>query len=327
MVDLNKMNEFILTLYRTSPKLSVAEFSPWALDAFKEVLAFDSAIWGHTTDTDIIPYNIYLYHQPDEIFHSYSQVQKYDPLPGKLLTVKPGTTINFDWIIPKVEFNKHPLYLKHAKKFGMEYTLSTRMVDPLTTLNVFIAVYRANAKQPFTNEECQVMEFLLPHLVEAHNQNILHQLREKNTHEKSSNMTHALCDQNGEIHFTEPQFVEHMRKEWKDWAGSKIMPDLSSLFDAPHEKRVFKGRSIVVKIYQSNDLFHLIAHEKNILDSLSIRENTIAKMISMGLSYKEVAKQLGVSLSTITTHMNNIYKKLGLRNKAELSYCMDKGNT
>jgi DNA-binding CsgD family transcriptional regulator len=42
-------------------------------------------------------------------------------------------------------------------------------------------------------------------------------------------------------------------------------------------------------------------------------------MISLGITYKEIAKKLGISSSTVTSHMNNIYKKLGLRNKAELS--------
>ena len=326
MADLNELNEFILTLYRASSKLTITEFSPWALDTFTKVLAFDSGVWGHATAADIIPYNIYLYHQPDELFHSYLQVQQLDPLPQKVFSSRPGTTINFDKLIPKAEFDTHPLYLKHAKKFGMEYTLSTSLVDPLTSLSVFLAVHRSNPNQPFTDTECQIMEFLFPHLIEAQNQNVLYQLKEKHADEEPACMGHALCDQNGKIHHADPIFYQYIKKEWSDWDGLKIMPELSNLFKTSNKEKIFKGDYIVTRIYQSNELFHLIVHEKNALDSLSIRENTIAKMISMGLTYKEVSKQLGISLSTVTTHMNNIYRKLGLRNKAELSYLMDRTN-
>jgi DNA-binding NarL/FixJ family response regulator len=51
--------------------------------------------------------------------------------------------------------------------------------------------------------------------------------------------------------------------------------------------------------------------------SLSDKELTLLKHISKGLSYKESSAILGVSLSTVQTHIRSIYLKLGAKSKIE----------
>jgi DNA-binding NarL/FixJ family response regulator len=43
-------------------------------------------------------------------------------------------------------------------------------------------------------------------------------------------------------------------------------------------------------------------------------------MIIEGKSNKEIAKELFISLSTVKTHITNIYKKLNLSNRSDLIY-------
>lgn len=52
---------------------------------------------------------------------------------------------------------------------------------------------------------------------------------------------------------------------------------------------------------------------------LSKRETEITQYIVNGLTCKEIAKLLGLSHRTIEVHKANLMKKLGVRNKAELS--------
>jgi DNA-binding NarL/FixJ family response regulator len=54
------------------------------------------------------------------------------------------------------------------------------------------------------------------------------------------------------------------------------------------------------------------------LSSLTEREIEIIKLLSEGLSYKEVACQLNISTRTVETHKNNILEKLELKNTIEL---------
>src|SRR5262249_19136761 len=55
------------------------------------------------------------------------------------------------------------------------------------------------------------------------------------------------------------------------------------------------------------------------MTSLSPREEEVLRYVALGLRNAEVAKRLSVSLQTVKTHLNNIFKKLGVRDRVELS--------
>lgn len=56
------------------------------------------------------------------------------------------------------------------------------------------------------------------------------------------------------------------------------------------------------------------------------REAEIISLCVKGFQAKEIADTLGVSIGTVNTHKNNIYKKLGINNSIELvSYALKNG--
>jgi DNA-binding NarL/FixJ family response regulator len=58
-------------------------------------------------------------------------------------------------------------------------------------------------------------------------------------------------------------------------------------------------------------------NSKDTSSSLSEREIGIIRLIDQGLSYAEIAAQLGVSLSTVQSHIRSSYSKLGAHSKLE----------
>jgi DNA-binding NarL/FixJ family response regulator len=52
-------------------------------------------------------------------------------------------------------------------------------------------------------------------------------------------------------------------------------------------------------------------------DRLSPRETEVLDLIARGFTYAEIGKLLGVSLTTVHTHVRNIYAKLGVHSKTE----------
>jgi DNA-binding CsgD family transcriptional regulator len=54
----------------------------------------------------------------------------------------------------------------------------------------------------------------------------------------------------------------------------------------------------------------------NIVITLTKREKEIVNLIADGKSNKEIAQILNVSVHTVEKHLNNIYKKLGVNNRA-----------
>lgn len=61
-----------------------------------------------------------------------------------------------------------------------------------------------------------------------------------------------------------------------------------------------------------------IEDEINPFEQLTIQEKKIVHFISEGKTNKEIANELAISLSTIKTHINNIYKKTGVNSRAQL---------
>ncbi|MEM6431530.1 MAG: LuxR C-terminal-related transcriptional regulator, partial [Deinococcota bacterium] len=54
------------------------------------------------------------------------------------------------------------------------------------------------------------------------------------------------------------------------------------------------------------------------LEPLSAREQTVLRLLLAGMSNKQIAKELGVSVNTVKTHARNVYSKFGVHGRMEL---------
>jgi DNA-binding NarL/FixJ family response regulator len=55
------------------------------------------------------------------------------------------------------------------------------------------------------------------------------------------------------------------------------------------------------------------------LDQLTTREREVLRLIARGYAYKEVAKELHISVKTVETHVSAVLRKLQLSNRYELT--------
>ena len=55
------------------------------------------------------------------------------------------------------------------------------------------------------------------------------------------------------------------------------------------------------------------------LDRLSQREREVMRLIARGYAYKEVAKELFISIKTVETHVSSVLRKLQLSNRHQLT--------
>jgi DNA-binding NarL/FixJ family response regulator len=81
----------------------------------------------------------------------------------------------------------------------------------------------------------------------------------------------------------------------KDWFPA-------ALPDAPSERKMERRR-----------------HDKHPIRALSERERQIAFLVCDGFSNKQLGVHLNITEGTIKAHLHNIYRKLGVRNRAALS--------
>jgi DNA-binding NarL/FixJ family response regulator len=59
---------------------------------------------------------------------------------------------------------------------------------------------------------------------------------------------------------------------------------------------------------------------------LTPREAEIVRSVALGKTNAEVAEKLSITEGTVKTHLNNVFKKLGIRNRLELALHALKGD-
>ncbi len=50
---------------------------------------------------------------------------------------------------------------------------------------------------------------------------------------------------------------------------------------------------------------------------MSTREVEVLRRLAKGMVYKQIATELGLSTSTVRTHLHNVYGKLGVMDRAQ----------
>ncbi len=55
------------------------------------------------------------------------------------------------------------------------------------------------------------------------------------------------------------------------------------------------------------------------VETLTPRELDIIRLLGVGLGNKEIASRLGVAVTTVRTHLNRVYDKLGSASRVELA--------
>lgn len=304
----------VLGLARASREQTASTFQHAALELAKPMLGFDSALWGSGSIRmgEPVTHAMYLYNQPEEYWRAWTKYAHQDRLIGMMLA-SPGITVNAD----EAEVLKGmEIYDKLCKPYGIEHVLCTCIIDPITSLYNVISLYRSDRNAPFSEEERAFKQNLMPHWIETHRTNHLFHLMNARLPPDAAGYCAAAADREGVLHLIEPEFTELLRAEWPTWRGPTLPPELHGLFDG--EEGRYTGDVLVVKSCPMDDLFMLRARRKSQVDRLSERERQVALLFSDGSTYKEIAKVLKIAPSTVRNHLNAIYIKLGVRNKAEM---------
>ena len=63
--------------------------------------------------------------------------------------------------------------------------------------------------------------------------------------------------------------------------------------------------------------FHQVKQGRGDMGELTNRENEILRLLAKGCLYKEIADQLGISLSTVRAHLHTVYEKLHVQSRTE----------
>ena len=83
-------------------------------------------------------------------------------------------------------------------------------------------------------------------------------------------------------------------------------------------KNNYEVDGLQVALKPFNDLIIVEIWPQGPLDTLSMREQEIVQVLAKGLTFKEAARELELSPSTVSNHLYRIYQKLNIGSKSEL---------
>jgi len=310
-------DQFISQLYRGSAQVALAEFPNWALDLLQQVISFDGAVWGtghnstqefHTqtsVDVDI------------EIFNRLKETITINPIFEQLM-LNSGSPVDMSDVINDHAFYQSPIYLKCFKPFGIERILSSMQVDDRSGIFTLLTLYRYDREHKFTAHEKTIQQQLLFHLLSAFSHRQFLALKEK-TNSTASEVKQstqldkfAICDSAGIYHAVESGFLDIIEYH----TGAQHHQKLPFILKG-NDKNYSVGK-LQISQAKLGDLYRISLHIKNKLDDLSDREKQVVAGICQGNTFKQIAKNLGLSPSTVSNHLYRIYLKLGINSRSEL---------
>jgi LuxR family maltose regulon positive regulatory protein len=94
-------------------------------------------------------------------------------------------------------------------------------------------------------------------------------------------------------------------------------PSIAILLEKLLNEKADVPRAYVKKLLSSFRLNKLIKTDDGLVERLSERELEVLRLLANGLSNKKITETLFVSLSTVKTHLRNIYGKLNVHSRTE----------
>jgi DNA-binding CsgD family transcriptional regulator len=117
-------------------------------------------------------------------------------------------------------------------------------------------------------------------------------------------------------------FVHHIGFCVRDVDGGLLLFDFHRPARSPAFGGLERARARTVSLFvhaRTAQRLELAAHRDFPREQLSVRERAVAEAVARGLSNKEVAVSLGLSVRTIENHLRSIFVKIGVKTRGRLA--------
>lgn len=315
-VQQNKLNQFIGELYLATSKIDLAEYRQWALAKLQGLIEFDGAIWSNGHQQTAKFHNHTLINVPESLTQSLLDNIAINPLADKLFD-NLGMPIDMQDLVSDDDFYQSEIYLNCFKPHGIERILSSVHLDERTGLFTLLTLYRFEREHSFSLEDKEKQKQALYHLLTAAKHALFLQLEHSTDNETHKNSHKAICDSQGYFHQVQSSFVDLLEEIYR--ADNNDNAKLLKLpFELSLARKNYEVDGLQVALKPFNDLIIVEIWPQGPLDTLSIREQEIVQVLAKGLTFKEAARELALSPSTVSNHLYRIYQKLNIGSKSEL---------
>lgn len=313
------LSELLIALHHGANVVSPDKFREYALGLVHAVIPFDAAIWGRhgRLGDQQAACEMHLHGQPAEILENLESIRYLDALLTDSQIAQPWITVNFNYSEPPCELT--PELQQHIHTIGLMHCLCTMGYDPLSQTPHHIMLGRNDVGRPYSEQERQLKQFLIPHLEAAcnHNYRLIPQTSNTNPHPERR-QANALTNSQGVLFETEPRFLQLLMTEFPNWHGPHLPEPLLKTFIEQNSDR-HVGTTITLTASRRSSMWLLWARPKQPIDDFSERTMKLATYFAEGHNHKEIGQLMNISPATVRNHISVIYKKLQINNKSQLA--------
>lgn len=306
------VSDLVLRIHRAANEEAPDRFQDAVLAELGAILPFDSCTWGvGTMKTDGLRVRAaLLFREVPGRYITYDEIRSEDDIAFQTCS-KPGSTLNFH--LPT-------LFAGQRKAAIREYVRRVRHANELVTTEVdrdrqcvrWVALFRADAHDQFSERQRALCEMVFPHLMEALRTNRALALARGAV--PGDPIAAAIVDHSGNVLCRQGAFGELMRREWEGSNENTIADELRQALIAGCA--IYRGHRVVVSITRSTHTAILRVRPRCPADNLSPRELDVARLIAAGRTHKDIARVLGLSPATVRNHTQNIHDRLEVRTNA-----------
>jgi DNA-binding CsgD family transcriptional regulator len=201
-----------------------------------------------------------------------------------------------------------------ARRHDLYHVIAITRALPGSGLMHFISLYRRKASRPFEPVHHSLLEQFSAHLMQRWSARIATMVGAGGP---SAGDSHALLDRNGEFVYLGARLAHLLHERVPLWEGTQLPPDLrEALRQVPGVCRL-GNRRLVIQACGELQLISLAPRRHATL--LPPRQMSVAMLYADGRSYKEIARETGLSPASVRTYLREIYVRLGVSDKVALS--------
>jgi len=305
------LDRLIGRLYRSALRRAPGGYRDWALRQLRELVAFDGALWGTGTISSWRFHTCTVLDLPADFPQALEDTRSVNPLVPHILAT-PDTPVDRREVMDDECFYASEVYQRCFARYGIRQILSTGHVDPRSGVYSLLTLYRRGADDHFSAVDQARQARLAFHLLNAASHAFFLHLNRAHAGRPAESAA-AVVDRAGLFHEVQPRFVELLDEHFPE------RQPLGLPFTLPEPGRTLDVGGLCVKTEPLDELLCVYLWPAGPLDRLTAREREVVYAVAHGLSFKQVARNIGVAPSTVANHLYRVYHKLGLSSRSELA--------
>lgn len=200
-----------------------------------------------------------------------------------------------------------------SRRHDLYHIMAITRALPGSGLLHFISLYRHRASAPFEPAHQVLFEQFSAHLVQRWSARVTALIGDGAA---SAGDGHALLDGAGEFVYLGARVALALRDRFPNWDGTQLPAELAAgLRRTPGTLKLGPRR---LELQPCGELLMLSLVSQRRTPVLPPREMSVALLYAAGRSHKQIARDTGLSPSTVRTYLRDAYLHLGVSDKVAL---------